>query len=112
MPATLAEAKEKLAKGETREKTSAGIEEGVWKPPYTAAASPLPRLIDENERAPAGTTRFKVRGAGEQPTFYILAKDEASAKALYLRTTGLDAKPAGDKGEKADVPVFVRKLDD
>lgn len=54
---------------------------------------PVPRVIKETERAPAGFTRFKIecRNYLPQPRRYVLANkdDEAGARAFYLETGGL-----------------------
>jgi hypothetical protein len=64
----------------------------------TLAQTGLPRLINPSDRADTNTqTRYKIRAdiPGEtQPTWYIMAEkdDEDSARELYLRETGLQAK--------------------
>lgn len=61
--------------------------------PPRAASNPLPRFIHQNERAPEGTRRFKIRctNYGEQPTRYLLASSELEAREHYLRATGLQS---------------------
>lgn len=62
-----------------------------------ALANPTPRVIHPNERAPRGSglTRFKMRclnyGPGDQPTRYVLARNESEAREEYLRHGGLRA---------------------
>src|SRR4051812_32842754 len=46
-----------------------------------------PRLIHENERAPEGLTRFRIRGDSTAPLRYVLANDEAEAVAVYTEAT-------------------------
>lgn len=82
---------------------------GVGKP--ADAGGPLPRVIDPLERAVPGTLRFKVgcRNYRPQPTVYVLAKDEASARACYLAHTKLDEQTRALKdagAEKVDAPLL------
>jgi len=68
--------------------------------PPLAAADPVPRAVHQNERAPEGLKRFKLRCEDPPGPFrYILAHDEEEAVAHYLKSTGvqavLDALPPG-----------------
>lgn len=52
----------------------------------------VPRLIHQNERAPAGLKRFKIQCSEPQAVFrYVLAKDRESAVEHYLKVTGVTA---------------------
>jgi len=72
--------------------------------PEVADPGPLPRVIKPIERAPEGTTRYKVRvenwgAGGAHPSRYILAKkgDEKSARELYLKETRIAEKVEREK---------------
>ena len=84
---------------------------------------PLPRVVDQLDRAVAGTTRFKVRcnNYGPRKTRYILAKDgdEKGARECYLKAEGLDKelerlkKVAGVKAnEIEDADLVLTELPD
>lgn len=105
---------------EERTPTPGGLGEG--KPPQFGTGrpadpdGPVPRVITQLERAPnRSLSRFKIRCNNYHPqkTRYILAKDEASAKACYLAANGLDklieklkkSTPAGEKVEEPDLAV-------
>jgi hypothetical protein len=77
---------------------------------------PIPRVVEALERTPdkARALRFKIRcnNYHPQPTRYVLAKDEASAKDCYLKANGLDKlleklKAAGGVVEPPDLIVTV-----
>lgn len=77
----------------------------------TAEPSPAPRSVHQNLRAPEGLRRFKIvcRGYGEVtglPLRYVLAENEAQARAHYLRISGLDGIRAR-LGEGAPEPQLV-----
>lgn len=59
--------------------------------PQKAADAPTPRFVHQNERAPKGLKRFKMRctNMGSQPMRYVLARDEQAAKEYYVEATGL-----------------------
>jgi hypothetical protein len=81
------------------------------RPPVGPAAAglPVPRVIHQNERAPEGLRRFKIRCTNyeAQPFRYILASNEEEAKRHYLKATGLDValRRQGDKGLPPDLSV-------
>ena len=58
-----------------------------------AVKKPAARVVKQNDRAADGLTRFKIRADAPtcQPVKYILAADEADAKAEYLRVMRLAA---------------------
>lgn len=66
-----------------------------------AAPDPAPRLVHENERAPAGLRRYKAwsrqGNRGAPRTRYILARNADEARAYYLQSTGLDHDIAAAK---------------
>lgn len=68
--------------------------------PPPAAAGPAPRTVHENERAPAGLARFRVRceNYGQQEARYVLAASEREARDHYLRSLKIDrlAEALGD----------------
>jgi hypothetical protein len=77
-----------------------------------ARASPVPRLVHQNERSPGkGLVRYKIRCVSfpDQPTRYVLAADQASAEKHYTRTSGIDAllKAIGDETLKVRLSVRV-----
>jgi len=85
-----------------------------------ADATPLPRVVKDYERAPAGCQRFKVRArpfAGQvPPTQYVLAADgdEDGARDFYLRHNGLAEQveaqeKAGVAPDKIERPVVMVK---
>ena len=81
--------------------------------PPKAKAVPVPRTIHQNERAPSGLIRYKIRctNYGGQPTRYILASSEDQAREHYLHSIGL----ATLMTLIADPPtplLFVRALSD
>lgn len=82
--------------------------------PPVARPSPVPRLIHQNERAPSGLRRYKIRALdmGDQPTRYVLAADEASARDHYLKTTGLKAVLAALGDDAPKVRLNVRPQPD
>lgn len=63
---------------------------GTAKP--AEATGPLPRVVDELERAVPGTKRFKIRCNNYQPQErrYILARNEDEARACYTKVNKLD----------------------
>lgn len=86
-------------------------------PPHAPAPSspvPAPRFCHENERSPQGLVRFKIRvtNFGSQDTRYVLAHDEAAAKAYYLKGMAID-RIVETMGEEAPKPMFscVRLVD-
>jgi hypothetical protein len=74
-----------------------------------ADPAPVPRVVKDFERAPAGTQRFKCRAlpfAGQvPPTLYVLAPDgdEDAARAFYLEQAGIGEQVKAQ--EKAGVPA-------
>jgi hypothetical protein len=70
--------------------------------PRAADPGPLPRVVHELDRAPAGAVRFKVRcnNYGPPPVRYLLVaadKDEAmkaAAEECYAKSVGLDRQLA------------------
>lgn len=92
-----------------------------------AAAGPLPRTVHQNERAPEGTLRVKVRAdaladvTAAPPTRYILVAKtddaEKKAKEFYLKSTGIQARLDNykDAGMPADqlakmTPFVIAKV--
>jgi hypothetical protein len=74
------------------------------------ANGPVPRVIEQGERAPPGLRRFKARCDNYQkPPLYVLARDEASARAEYLKATGIDVDMARleRRGDKPEVPELA-----
>ena len=74
-----------------------------------AGQGPLPRVIDQLERAGKGQTRYKVRGEwpeGCSGPLYVLAEegDQKGAVTCYLRSRDLASKP--------DVKTVVTELSD
>src|SRR5262245_42637557 len=69
--------------------------EGAPVPPQAGEGS-VPRAVHQNERAPEGLRRCKVRcvNYSEFPFRYILAHAEDEAKSYYLQSTGLLAMVA------------------
>lgn len=92
---------------------SKGAEVKEKKPPKYGTARPaatggvLPRVVDQLERAVAGTTRYKIgcRNYAPQKTRYILAAegDEEGAVECYLKANGLDKLLAGLKKKAGKV---------
>jgi hypothetical protein len=86
---------------------------GVGKP--AAEGGPLPRVIDQLERATKGTRRFKVRVDGYTPatTRYVLTADgpdaEKDARQCYAKAQRLDEHLARIKkgGGKVEEPQFA-----
>jgi hypothetical protein len=81
--------------------------------PVKAVASPVPRLIHQNERAPEGLKRFacsyKARKTPTHVKRYVLARDVAEAEAYYLKSMGLDRQTiAADETAK----MAIRELPD
>jgi hypothetical protein len=90
-----------------------------------AASAPAPRVIHENERAPAGFRRFRCRAINAEAHngfpvgLYILAADRTSAEAAYLtadaeriREAGFDlatkAKMVGTGEDKKALALDIR----
>jgi hypothetical protein len=79
------------------------------------AGGPVPRVVDQLDRAPKGFARFKIRCNNWHPqkTRYVLAKpDEAGRKAAidcYLKANGLDKAMARVKanGTEPEPPDLV-----
>lgn len=85
--------------------------------PVADPGGPVPRVISQNERAPKGLKRFKLRcdNYQTQPTLYVLAKDEDQARAEYLKVTGIAEIVANAKksGIATAVPhLAVKELAD
>lgn len=86
--------------------------------PPVAKPSPVPRFVHQNERAPEGLRRYKIRATdmGEgQPVRYVLAHNEDEAREHYLRGTGLAAVAAKIQtltGEPFTPDLSVRPLAD
>ena len=104
-----------LRQKQARDDSSA--DPGPPQPPTADAGGPVPRVIHENERAPKGLKRFKIRAVnfGQQPTRYVLAADEEGARACYTRGTGLDAVVRMMRAEdpQAEGPMlYVKELPD
>lgn len=71
-----------------------GREDEVLPQAVMAEPTPAPRFIHQNERAPAGLKRYKIRCTNygcEQPYRYVLAASRARAEAYYGQATGLVA---------------------
>lgn len=82
--------------------------------PPVAAATPAPRVVHQNFRAPPGLARWKIRCVNypDQVGRYLLARTEEQARAEYVRATGLHAVLAAI-GEGAPEPrLMVKKLPD
>lgn len=83
-----------------------------------AKPTPVPRVVHQNERAPQGLVRFKIRClnyGSDQPTRYILAASEEDARRCYLECTGISAvlKAVEDDGETPPGPrLSVTRLAD
>lgn len=82
-----------------------------------AGAEPVPRTLHQNERAPAGLTRYKIvcRGYGECGGFaprYILAANEQQAREHYLYVTGLAGMVARMGKDAPDPELVVRRQPD
>jgi len=59
-----------------------------------AKPGPAPRFVHQNERAPSGLKRFKVRATNyghEQQYRYVLARSQKEAEQHYVKATGLGA---------------------
>jgi hypothetical protein len=87
---------------------------GPPQPPLADASLPTPRLVHQNERAPAGLKRFKVRCTNwheydltATPLRYILAKSRAEAEQYFVRSTRLDELIAHRKDAGQTVPAAV-----
>lgn len=83
-----------------------------------AKAHPAPRIVHQNERAPHGMHRYKIRclnyGA-DQPTRYVLAASEDEARRHYLESAGIVAVAEAIEadGERPPTPrLIVTKLAD
>lgn len=85
--------------------------------PPVASAAGAPKMIHQNERAPAGSglVRYKIRctNYGEnQPVRYVLARNEEEACRKYTKHVGLDAVLEAI-GDKAPAPrLAVKALPD
>jgi hypothetical protein len=116
----MAKAKEQLPAGVPPEGGNRGGDDEKPKPKFgtgkpAEAKGVLPRVIDQLERAVAGTTRFKIRcnNYGPKKTRYVLAADgdEKGARECYLKAEGLDKeldrleKLTPGKVEPADLVV-------
>jgi hypothetical protein len=104
-----------------------GPVEGGGPPPTPVAdpGGPVPRVLRQNERAPQGFVRYKVRaepfqGQGAWAPLYILARDgdkgQEEAEQLYAEKKGIksmheQARKGMGKGkeDEAPRPVFVTK---
>jgi hypothetical protein len=95
---------------------------GTVPPPFGSPkvideAGPLPRVVNQLDRAPRGASRFKVRCANYLPrkVRYVLARpgDEAAAKECYLKAEALDAqveklkRVAGAKASEVEEPDLI-----
>lgn len=72
------------------------------------AAGPVPRVLDPLERAPRGLRRFKIRctNYGTSASRYVLARDEAEARAHFSQAAGVDDLYArAKKGRAKDAPA-------
>ena len=69
------------------------VEPGALAAPR-AGEGPAPRFVSQNERAPEGLKRFRIRSDetyGPQPVRYVLARNRHEAEDHYLHATGLNA---------------------
>lgn len=88
-------------------------EEGDDCPPSPPVAEHgiVPRLLHENERAPTGLKRFKIRAVNygaDQPTRYVLARNEEEAREFYIKSSGIAA--VVESMEKDGVPEVKPRL--
>ena len=65
--------------------------------PKVAAKPPVARVCKQDERAEPGLKRFKLRvtNYGTRGYRYVLAPDEAAARALHIEVEGLGNPPDG-----------------
>lgn len=79
----------------------------------TADQGPVPRVIADFERAPAGLTRYKVRVIDAAPalTRYVLARTEADAVRAYKEYVQLSVV-FDDAGKPREPRFYVKALPD